>query len=285
MKAYFINDLHIDQWVKTQSQVGFSNTAQYKKLLEKWCLPADVLCIAGDVASSVNAIYATFSVLSQMYEHIFYIYGNHEMGLTQEDRNRGLTTYTKRDRIEQFLETATLNKRTKVDMLSILKGSSFHWQGLRVSGGTCYSDGVDSRDPSTLEERWRETKDAKEFELGWATSMAEISEYENGAVDRVTEAEPTTKIVMTHFAPIQLIKKSENLEKKGLDYGLSAFDGSSILQNLKSGTIWHFGHLHDKILEEVNIDGKTILAVNNSVGTKEKPPLHDIPKSEFLVNI
>ena len=226
MKAYFINDLHIDQWVKTQSKSGFSNVATYKKLLEKWCLPADALFIAGDVASSVNAIYATFSVLAKMYDHIFYCYGNHEMRLTEEDEARGLNTYTKRERIETFMETAV----NKLDKLHIIKGSTAYVKGVRVSGGMGYADGRFSTDPETVEERWRDTNDCKKFNLGWASSMREIEDYENNSVTAILAAE-TPKVVMTHFAPYQLIDVSSY--GKSFDPGLSTFDAKYMLEKVK----------------------------------------------------
>ena len=278
MKAYFINDLHIDHWVKTQSKSGFSNVATYKKLLEKWCLPADALFIAGDVASSVNAIYATFSVLAKMYDHIFYCYGNHEMRLTEEDEARGLNTYTKRERIETFMETAV----NKLDKLHIIKGSTAYVKGVRVSGGMGYADGRFSTDPETVEERWRDTNDSKKFNLGWASSMREIEDYENNSDTAILAADPA-KVVMTHFAPYQLLDVSSY--GKSFDPGLSTFDAKYMLEKVKSGSIWHFGHIHDKIKREVEVNGKSILAINNAVGTKEKKPINDIPREEFLLSL
>lgn len=278
MKAYFINDLHIDQWVKTQSVAGFTNKAQYKKFLEKHCIPADILFLGGDVASSINAIYATFGVLKEMYSHIFYIYGNHEMRLTLEDRGRGLNTYTKRERIEQFIDTAVSNQ----DKLSILKGQSAYWRGVRVNGSMCYSDGKFTNDPDTVSRRWLETNDAKDFDLGWTTSMYEIAEYENDALLKAMKEEKA-KVVMSHFAPNQLM--GDIASKSGFDPGLSTFDAAEHLKCAKDGTIWHFGHVHDKMIKEIDVDGKKILAINNSVGTKDKKPLHDIPKEEFLLTL
>ena len=278
MKAYFINDLHIDQWVKTQSKAGYVSTATYKKLLEKWCIPADAIFIAGDIASSVNAIYATFAVLAKMYDHIFYCYGNHEMRMTEEDEARGLTTYTKRERIEQFIETAV----NKLDKVHIIKGSTAYVHGVRVSGSMGYSDGKMSTSES-VEADWLETNDAKKFNLGWASKMSEIADYENDRLYKIIEEEPLTRVVMSHFAPYQLLDISTF--KKGFDPGLSTFDAQNMLKRLKDGAIWHFGHVHDKFKREVEIDGKRIIAINNSIGSKDKRPINDIPREEFLLSI
>lgn len=280
MTGYFINDLHIDKWVKTQS--SFSNTAQYKKLLEKWCLPADCLFIAGDVACSVNSIFSTFKVLSDMYQHIFYVYGNHEMRLNEEDCSRGLDTYTKRERIETFLHTATFDERKKVDMLDILKGVERFWNGKYICGGMGYADGSATSDSEHMLEKWQNGKDYQNFKLGWTTDFNEMAEYENEAVAR--SISKTTDILVTHFPAIQLIERDKALESKGLDYGLSSFDGSKILEKLPDGAIWHSGHLHDQFKREVTIDGKKILSISNSVGSPEKPPHHKLDKKEFLIN-
>lgn len=281
MRAYFINDLHIDKWVKTESKSGFTNKSQYKKLLEKWCLPADILFLGGDVASSVNAIYTTFLVLRDMYSHIFYIYGNHEMRLTEEDRAKRLNSYTKRERIEQFLDTAMNN----ADKLSILKGSSASWRGVVAAGGMGYADGKMSSDHSTLDSRWSETNDSTMFDLGWTTDMHQIAEYENDAIARgisdVNNGLP--RVVMSHFAPYQIL--GDVASKTGFDPGLSAFDASDHMRMLRDGTIWHFGHVHDRVMREIEVDGKRIVAVNNSIGTREKPPMHDIPREEFLMDV
>lgn len=281
MTGYFINDLHIDKWVKTQS--AFSNTAQYKKLLEKWCLPADCLFIAGDVACSVNSIFSTFKVLADMYQHIFYVYGNHEMRLNEEDRNRGLDTYTKRERIETFLHTATFDERKKVDMLDILKGAEKFWNGKYVCGGMAYADGTATRDQWNLIEKWKNGKDFKNFSLGWSSDFNEISEYENEAALRGVSN--TTNVVMTHFPAHQLIDIDERLISKGLDYGLSTFDGSKILSKLPDGAIWHSGHLHDQFKKEYTINGKKILSISNAVGSPEKQPQRRLDKKEFLINL
>lgn len=278
MRAYFINDLHIDQWVKTQSKSGFVSTATYKKLLEKWCLPADAIFIAGDIASSVNAVYATFAVLSRMYEHIFYCYGNHEMRVTDDDRARGLNTYTKRERIEQFIETAANNQ----DKVSIIKGTTAYKKGVRVSGSMGYADGRFSISQA-VEHDWLETNDSRRFDLGWASNLSEIADYENEALLRIIEKEPMSKVIMSHFAPYQLLDKSDF--SKGFDPGLSTFDASEMLKKVRDGAIWHFGHVHDKILREVDVDGKKIVAINNSMGTREKAPKNDIPREEFLLTV
>ena len=280
MTGYFINDLHIDKWVKTQS--SFSNTAQYKKLLEKWCLPADCLFIAGDVACSVNSIFSTFKVLADMYQHIFYVYGNHEMRLNEEDSNRGLDTYTKRERIETFLHTATFDERKKVDMLDILKGTEKFWNGKYVCGSMGYADGKATTDPDNMLEKWKKGKDYQNFKLGWTTNLEEMSEYENEAVNRCVSC--TTNVLVTHFPAHQMIQMDDSLIAKGLDYGLSSFDGSSVLASLPDGAIWHSGHLHDQFKREVEYNGKKILSISNAVGSPDKPAQHKLDKKEFLLN-
>ena len=281
MTGFFINDLHIDQWVKTQS--SFSNTAQYKKLLEKWCVPADCIFIAGDVANSVNSIYSTFKVLADMYEHIFYVYGNHEMRLNEEDRNRGLNTYTKRERIETFLRTATFDERKKVDMMNILKGVEKFWKGIYVSGSMGYADGSATRDRASMIDKWKAGKDYQDFSLGWTTDLDELSEYENEAVSRCVSS--TTNVLITHFPAHQALEFDEDLIADGLDYGLSSFDGTEMLQKLPDGSIWHSGHLHDQFKRELSIDGKKILSLSNAVGSPDKPPRHKLDRREFLIKL
>ena len=281
MTGFFINDLHIDQW--TDARATSTSTAKYRKLLEKWCIPADCLFIAGDVACSVNAIYCTFMVLKEMYRHIFYVYGNHEIRLSDEDMKRG-TSYDKRERIETFLHTATFDERKKVDMLSILKGRDALFEGVRVLGGMGYADLSASIDREAAIEKWKSSSDCQRFDLGWSTDLSEIASYENGVI--AESASTLTDVVMTHFGPKQLVEKDKKLIDHGLDYGLSTFDGSKIIRKLSAErTIWHYGHLHEQFKREYKVLGKTILALNNSVGSPDKPPKRKLDKSEFLITL
>lgn len=283
--GYFVSDLHIDQWVSGQSD--YSNTAQYRKLLKKWLLPADALFIAGDVASSVNSIYSTFVVLNEMYDRIFYCYGNHEMRLTEEDRERNLNTYSKRDRIERFLQTATLNMRTKIDKLTILRGNQATYSGKSITGSMGYQDGTGSlltRDQ--LEADWSTSKDAKLFDLGFQTTQAEIAEYENKVLRDSVTLRNGIDIVVSHYGPSAAVENlSDSSLGKRFDPGKCSFDGSSILDKLKDGAIWHFGHVHQKMKRELDWKGKKILMLNNSVGSPGKTPSIDIPREEFLIEL
>ena len=54
MEIYFASDFHINSYIETH--VGFSNTAKYKKFIDKSCLPADMLCLAGDIGNDYISI-------------------------------------------------------------------------------------------------------------------------------------------------------------------------------------------------------------------------------------
>ena len=110
-----------------------------------------------------------------------------------------------------------------------------------------------------------------------------MAEYENEAACR--SISKTTKVLITHFPAIQLIERDQALESKGLDYGLSSFDGSKILSKLPDGAIWHSGHLHDQFKKEYTVNGKKILSISNAVGSPEKPPQRRLDKKEFLINL
>ena len=283
--GYFVSDLHIDKWVSGQSD--YSNTAQYRKLLKKWLLPADAIFIAGDVASSVNSIYSTFVVLNEMYDRIFYCYGNHEMRLTEEDRGRNLNTYSKRDRIERFLQTATLNMRTKIDKLTILRGNQATYSGKGITGSMGYQDGTGSlltRDQ--LEAYWETSNDAKKFDLGFQTTQAEIAEYENRVLREAITLRNGIDLVVSHYGPEVAVRDLGDVDLgKKFDPGKCSFDGSSILDKLRDGSIWHFGHVHQKMKKWIDWKGKKILMLNNSIGSPEKKSGIDIPREEFLIEL
>jgi len=63
----------------------------------------DTLLVAGDITHDIILLENTLTWLTHVFEHVFYVPGNHELWITREDKRRGL-----RNSIEKFNEIRKL---------------------------------------------------------------------------------------------------------------------------------------------------------------------------------
>lgn len=74
LRVFVLSDLHTDysenmEWVKRLPTVRYKN---------------DTLIVAGDVAETYNNFIVTMSVLKDIFEHVLYVPGNHDLWCHQE---------------------------------------------------------------------------------------------------------------------------------------------------------------------------------------------------------
>jgi Icc-related predicted phosphoesterase len=82
MKIQIVSDLHTE----------FLRPQEVEKYLKRLKSDAEVIVLAGDICSRNKIIY-TLSIFSEMYEHVVYVNGNHELYGTHIDKIRETRQY------------------------------------------------------------------------------------------------------------------------------------------------------------------------------------------------
>jgi len=284
MKAYFISDLNIDEWIPPRD--GFTNLGPFRKLLNKWLCPADIVFVAGNIGSDINNIYSVFAVLMENYGKIIYVTGNYEYRLTPDEKMRCMDTYKKLDKTNHFIDNLTKNYKTGIQLAQQINGNYTKINALTISGSMGYSDfsyaiTKENKNIDEYVENWPKTCDGKTWKLNWSTDAKEIAKYENDKLINSIIPEETD-ILVSHYGPWQGI----NISQKSVDYdyGYLTIDGKPIFDRLKDGAIWHFGHVHDKVKREVQTKNGNILLLNNAIGCPGEIK-SGLVKEDFILDI
>ena len=240
-KIYFINDLHWDFWKKQNYSL--------EKFFEEFFLPADVCCIAGDIANDFIFSSEILKYLKGRYKKIIYTLGNHDLGIFKKDKYKSLLQ-------------RTINKKQAFSNVigEHLDGNIIKVNGITFGGscGSCDWSWVYKNfetDDGEYLTKWQDWFDYKWWRMG-STSPWQIFEWEINKLKKVAEQKPN--IFVTHFHPLSCpIPDSYKNDKMT---GVFIYDDSVL--NLQPGTIYHFGHTHSKIKLEQN----GILYLNNCIG-------------------
>lgn len=241
MKIYFVNDLHWDFWRKQNYTL--------EKFFDEFFLPADVCCIAGDIGNDYEHSVDLLKYLKSRYLKVVYVMGNHDLGIFKRDKYR-------------FHLNHTFDKKYafKNVCANQLDGTINKVYGVKF-GGTCGScdwswvyNNFETSDEEFLY-KWQNWFDCKWWRIN-CTSPWVIMKTEMDKMINVCNQDP--KIFVTHFQPLSApIADSYKNDKTT---GLFVFDDSKL--NLKPGTIYHYGHTHNKNKFEKN----GILYLNNCIG-------------------
>lgn len=286
MFVYFINDLHIDKHLP-QLKAGAKSSAAIHRWMDEYFLPADVLCIAGDIADSSLFFIDFLAACRGRYKYVFYVYGNHDIGVYKSEHK---SVSDKLDAIEHWLgnfkrlTTSTHDCKTKffkLDGNEIVGVNGLKFVGAMGSSDWSYGRLLGSNNDYFIES-WRKGPDGKAWKKWWSDNPLEIVEDEKKRLIKPLDNEACDpRVVVTHFAPlgVPVPEKFKNNLKTGYFY----WDCSEIINKLPKGTIWHFGHTHAKLRFEK--DG--ILYLNNPVGYPGENVnlLGEFKKEDFLIKL
>lgn len=241
MKIYFVNDLHWDFWKK--------NKYTPEKFFVEFFLPADVCCIAGDIANDFERSAEILKYLKSRYFRVVYVLGNHDYGIFKKDRYKlGLVkTVQKKHSFSKVIGPHLDGSIMKVNGVTFggsCGGCDWSWTKQHFD-----TDDVD------FYLKWKDWFDSRWWRMD-SDSPQILFNNEFEKLKNVAEQKPD--IFVTHFHPLSCpIPDSYKNDKMT---GLLIFDDSKL--NLKPGTIYHFGHTHSKNKFEQN----GILYLNNCIG-------------------
>ncbi len=281
MEIYCINDVHINSYWKSPNGIRLDF---YKKFIDEYTLPADVLVIAGDIAHDINGAVNFLCAAGSMFDKVFWIPGNSEYRCWNAEAN--LFTFDKLNRIDKFVKTKTKSGR----VLRLNSSSDKLPNGLTIAGSIGMSDlswykKNNTKTPDILaSDAW----DSSPYKF-WRIGPSKFDEISKTEIDNVNKlAKFNADYVMTHFAPANLINLDEfpNVRKFG-ETRFLCFDASSFTDTLKDGAIYHFGHIHVKEKKTIKNKNGEFLLINNSVGRKkdkiDNPK--NLSKKDFLLTI
>lgn len=286
MFVYFVNDLHIDKHL-AHFNPGRRASHAYHKWMDENLLPADTLCIAGDIADSSLFFLDFLAACRNRYESVVYVYGNHDIGVY---KNEYPSTLHKVSALNHFVDrfkkacTSTHVKKTKFfpldgNKIVDVKGTKF----LGAMGSSDWSYGrLLGESNDYFIENWKHGPDAKAWKKWWSDDPFEIVENEKERLLKPLDNEAVDpNIVVTHFAPLGVPVPDKF--KSNLKTGYFYWDCSDIINKLPQGTIWHFGHTHARLKYEK--DG--ILYLNNPIGYPGENTnlLGKFNKEDFLIKV
>lgn len=263
MEIYFASDFHINSYIETH--VGFSNTAKYKKFIDKSCLPADVLCLAGDIGNDYISISNFLIAASKMYNFVVYVNGFTELFI-----NNGMTANDKLSRIDKFVKSKCrnvfrLNGPANLESLNVYTPKKIG--ELEIVGDSGFASSCFFNKVLNYDDEWK-----KSINFSDNYDVNKISEMKLFSLSNSVTS--NTDIVISHYMP-DYIKTDDNF---------SLYDHKLFSSKLKNGAILHCGHVHQKIKKEIKNKNGKFLLINNSIGFPNEN-LGKLNKNDFLINI
>lgn len=286
MFVYFVNDIHIDMHLPG-IKAGKRASQVYHRWMDENLLAADTLCIAGDIADSSLYFLDFLAACRDRYEHVVYIYGNHDIGIYDKEY---ASVSQKIGAMNNFadnmkrLGTSTHTIKTKfhrLDGQEIVGVNGVNFLGAMGSTDFSYGKKIGLTEEYCLSQ-WKEKKDGKVWKKWWTDDPYEIAKDEKSRLLAPLGSQAKDPdIILSHFAPlgVPVPDRIKNRPKSGFDY----WDVSDIINMLPPGAIWHFGHTHSRLKYEK--DG--ILYLNNPIGYpgEKTDSLGKFSKEDFLINI
>lgn len=262
--CFLISDLHVDHYLGSHTTVG-----AIKNFLGKHMVPADIVSVAGDISDSATTFTKTIEALSEMYGTVLYTHGNHDY-----------TVRSAAETSEAKLYRAV--SRVKAKNALHLDGSIYEVPdcGSLVGGSMGAYDFSYSKKHFGLERaemlvRWEDWYDGRHWNLD-CMGYGSLQAREDAKVLKCVDA--GCNLMITHIGP-----HAWNIQDKFHNYmtGYFYFDGMHLLDKMPSGSVWHFGHTHDKKI----LDLGNVRLMCNPLGYPGEAASREIPKEEFVITL
>ena len=279
MKYFFVSDLHVDFYAPMTRNVSTLRN-HFEIFFDRNFLPADICCIAGDIANDYFTYVEFLKFIAEKYAAVYVCLGNHDIimelggrcGVDREFANS-------EEKIAYFLAEAG-----KIKNVQLLEN--------RIAGdvagcmGMCDFKYIHSPAASEVlnkmlwATRWFDGRHWKYMK----NDAGRLWRHYNRAMRTLTTQRP--KIMMTHFLPLEfeMPERYRNDPCSNFFY----FLGAPYLEKMDNGSIWQAGHTHIAMKREyTDAKGKRHLLLCNPVGYPEEDPYaeYGLKREEFLVEV
>ena len=279
MTYFFVSDLHVDFYSPLSRTVSLLHR-YFEDFFERNFLPADVCCIAGDIANNYFTYVEFLKFIAVKYSKVYVCFGNHDI-ITEHAGVFGaeIVFPTSESKIEYFL-----NAVSGISNVCLLEKQI--QDGVAGCMGMC--DFKYRHEPGASEVLNQVLWSTRWFDgRHWnykQNNPVRLWEYYDTVLKELSERKP--KIMMTHFLPLEF-GMAERYKRDPYS-NFFYFNGAPYLENLDDGSIYQAGHTHTAIKKKfVDSRGKSHLLLCNPVGYPGENPYaeYDLRREDFLIEL
>lgn len=239
MKLYVMSDIHYDSYLK-------SYHGEMVNFFDSRFLPADTICIAGDIANTLADTEKFLKEISARYGNVVLCLGNHDLTIRWDIKD----IYSLKrmfETSEQKME-ALQNLCDSFSNVHMLEGRTVTIDGIRFGGCMGMWDfsflekGGIGKSKSQIEKIWkRDWFDGVHWNY-CGQDIQKIRQTQFEKINSVLSEEPD--VMLTHFSPIQEKIPSWYLNDYVSTYFY--FDRKIVTDYLSKnpGRVWCSGHIH-----------------------------------------
>lgn len=228
-----ISDIHIDKTYDLYSYSLSLSIPFYLKNQEN-----NYLIIAGDVSNDLFHIKIFLEQASKQYKKVFYVIGNHEFHLINNEYFEYETSYEKYDKI----------KNLDFPNVFVLDGDVIEVDSIKIGGAMGWYDAsyvfynlntYNTKDKKYILNLWNNFLDSKKIK-----GFEDFYEIFNIEIKKIKKISSEANIIISHFMP--LIKPSfiQPFFRDNDTTGFYCFNGEEFLFN-DNVKVWIYGHIHD----------------------------------------
>lgn len=235
--------------------------------------PSKLLVIAGDISNSNKTSEQVLNALSEYYEKILVVFGNHDLYCYENEKfiAAGNPLY-RWEKLEKQMKSN--------DKIVFLNGTTFEYEGV-VFGGTggwydlSYTINVLNKSISEAEKIYKDGI----FDSDYIPSMKKFNwDFVQKEYKKLLDIYQKVDVMITHVPPVTDCMK-EDFQKSYLS-GCFYFDGEYLVENT-SAKIWIFGHSHVLYDEKSKIGD--VRLINQSLGYPDESPKSYYPIKQIQI--
>lgn len=231
MKLYILSDIHYDFYLK-------SYHGNMDRFFEQRFLPADIICIAGDLANTIADMELFLKEVSKRYKNVVLCLGNHDLTITWENG----AFKTSEEKIEALQKLCD-----SFQNVHMLEGRTVTIDGVKFGG--CmgmwdysflyYDECAESQMNYIWKHNWFDG-------VHWNYCNQNIREIRAVQFEKMkTVLEEKPDVMLTHFSPL---RNNMPAHYKTNEYSTYFYFDNKIADDYlaeNSKRIWCSGHVHD----------------------------------------
>ena len=267
MKFDLISDIHLDQWVRLDSNLAKMerNIRVFIQLMLP-SKPSTILVIAGDLGHYNQQNLMMIGMLKESYSYILYTHGNHDLYLISGQQKKKY----KHKSIRRWNEMKEMT--TDIAGVHALDGEIVEIEGVVFGGAPGWYDmnygikelGMTMED---IQDLWYDKMNDPKQILGKPVVAVEV--------EKVQRIAKISDVIFTHVGPDYSVLREKY--KKDPVTSFYYFDGRDIISQTNA-KVWCFGHTH--YAYDYHVGG--VRLINNALGY---PPQKNVAKKIKTVDI